>query len=240
MNEVGLRERKKIATRRAIAAVALELALRDGPDRVTVDDIAEAADVSARTVFNYFGTKDEAILGLSPEARSETVEMVRSRPLDEAPLQSLKAVLYERITTVDETGDYWRARAELVRKFPELHPAHVASQSALEADLTSVIAEQTGLDPDVDMYPRLVVATAFAALRVSFTGPATGRDAGETLGVNLDAAFDLVAAGLCRPSKVDASDTATGSSSVDDPTVGGTRDTQHTKKHTNHKKLVNR
>lgn len=224
MNSIGLRERKKIATRRAIAAVALELAHRHGPDQVTVDDIAEAADVSPRTVFNYFGTKDEAILGTSPESRAETIEMVRIRPVDEPPLQSLKNVLFERLTTVDETGRYWRSRAELVRRFPELQPAYVASQVALETQLVSVIAERMDLDPDVDMYPGLVVAVAFAALRVALSRPAvgpagdvpfatgpqrytggtsgdigSGTDEGVTLGRNLAAAFDSLESGLRQP-----------------------------------------
>lgn len=168
---MGLRERKKIATRRAIAAVALELAHRDGPEHVTVDDIAAAADVSPRTIFNYFGTKDEAILGASPESRSETIEMVRARPVGEPPLESLKAVLLERLTTMDETGLYWRSRAELVRRFPALQPAYVASQVALETELISVVAERMDLDPAVDMYPALVVAVAFAALRVALARP---------------------------------------------------------------------
>lgn len=195
VHQTGLRERKKIATRRSIAAVALDLALRDGPDQVTVDDIAAAAEVSPRTVFNYFGTKDEAILGLSPESRAETVEMVRSRPLDEPPLESLRTVLRERLTAVDDTGRYWRARAELVRRFPELHRAYVASQIALEAELVSVVAERMDLDPGVDIYPGLVVAAAFAALRVALSGPAGGAG----LGDNLARAFELLEKGLRVP-----------------------------------------
>lgn len=212
MQSVGLRERKKIETRRAIAAVALELALERGPGDVTVDDIADAAGVSPRTVFNYFGTKDEAILGLSPESRAETIELVRARPVDEHPVESLKVVLRERLTTMDDSGRYWRTRADLVRRFPELYPAHVASQAALEAELTTVIAERLGMDPALDMYPGLVVATAFAALRIALVrsvgvsadladdGAATGGTEGRALlSDNLDAAFELLEQGLRRP-----------------------------------------
>lgn len=193
MHPTGLREIKKTETRRAIAAAALELALETGPANVTVDDIAAAAHVSPRTVFNYFGTKDEAILGLSPQSRSETVELVRARPVDEPPLESLQVVMRERMTTVDETGRYWRGRAELVRTFPELYPAHIASQAALEEELTAVVAERAGLDPNVDLYPRLVVATALAALRVALMIPI---GPGASLGENLDCAFDLLRNGL--------------------------------------------
>ncbi len=69
----GLRERKKLDSRRAIASVALDLAIERGPDEITVEDIAAAAHVSPRTVFNHFGTKDEAILGIDPERRTALV-----------------------------------------------------------------------------------------------------------------------------------------------------------------------
>ena len=59
--DLGLRERKKAETRQAIADAALALALERGPGDVTVDDIAAAAGVSARTVFNYFARKEDLI-----------------------------------------------------------------------------------------------------------------------------------------------------------------------------------
>lgn len=208
VHPVGLRERKKVETRRAIAAAALQLALEMGPGSVTVDLIADAAGVSPRTVFNYFGTKDEAILGLSPQSRSETAKLLRARPVEEPPLESLEIVMRERLTAVDETGRYWRDRAELVRRFPELYPAHVASQAALEEELTAVVAERIDVDPTVELYPRLVVATAFAALRVALmmpTGPGSGADCnngavGSSLGQNLEAAFNRLRNGLSRAS----------------------------------------
>src|SRR5438045_3962862 len=92
---VGLRDRKKDDTRKAISRAALMLAVEHGPDGVTVDDIAAAADVSPRTVFNYFATKEYAILGLSPERAKEMAQSVRERPADEAPLTALRLALTE-------------------------------------------------------------------------------------------------------------------------------------------------
>ncbi|MDR0345295.1 MAG: TetR/AcrR family transcriptional regulator, partial [Nocardiopsaceae bacterium] len=59
----GLRERKKQATRRALHDAALQLALERGLEHLTVEEISATADVSARTFFNYFPGKEEAILG---------------------------------------------------------------------------------------------------------------------------------------------------------------------------------
>ncbi len=57
MTVVGGRERKKLATRAALREAALRLALRDGVDRVTVDQIAAEADIAVRTFFNYFSSR---------------------------------------------------------------------------------------------------------------------------------------------------------------------------------------
>lgn len=190
----GLRERKKVETRRTIIDVALRLAVERGPNHVTVEDIAAAAGVSPRTVFNYFGTKDEAILGIDSESRIENVQNLRSRPPEEPPLVSLHVVLRDRITTVDKAGEYWRTRAQLVRDHPQLRAAQVAAQLALEHDLSEVIAERCGLKVAEDLYPSLVVSVALAALRLALGRPASAQLGG--LRDEIDTAFRHLADGF--------------------------------------------
>ncbi len=194
MTGVGLRERKKSETRRAIAGVALQLAIERGPDAVTVEDIAAAADVSPRSVFNYFGTKDQAILGLDPSVRTEILEQLTERPAEETPLEALAAVLTRRMTGGDDDGRIWRARAELVRQHPRLRAAQVTSQAALEQELTLVVAQRTGLDPERDAYPALVVAVALSALRNVLGRSRAGNR--QQLASEIDEAFALLATGL--------------------------------------------
>src|SRR3954454_14294289 len=86
----GLRERKKLATRLALHQAALELVAERGLDRVSVDDIAGRADVSPRTFFNYFATKDEAVLGLDPAAAERQAAVFLARPATESPLQAMR------------------------------------------------------------------------------------------------------------------------------------------------------
>jgi len=195
--DLGLRERKKHETRAAIARAALDLAVERGPSGVTVDDIAAAAGVSPRTVFNHFGTKDEAILGISPERRAELLEAVRARPADEPPLQAIAEVFTTAMTASDETATFWLRRAALVAAHPDLRVAQLASQDRLQQELAAVVAERTGLDPDTDPYPELVVAAALAALRIALAraahaGPDRIRQA-------IEDAVAVLASGLAPP-----------------------------------------
>jgi AcrR family transcriptional regulator len=188
----GLRERKKAETRQAISAAALQLALDHGPGGVTVDDIAAAADVSPRTVFNYFATKEEAILGVDPDGRSLVLQRLVDRPAGESPLTSLR----EAMRTDDPSGAVsWRTRARLAREHPQLQSAYVASFGALEDELTMVLAGRLDLDPVADPYPRLVVAVALTALRVAVQN-AIDIDQVDTLNAAVDRAFALAAVGF--------------------------------------------
>ena len=70
----GVRERKKLATREALSAAALRLALEHRPQNVRVDDIAEAAGVSPRTYNNYFSSREQAIVVALPSPRNAVTE----------------------------------------------------------------------------------------------------------------------------------------------------------------------
>ena len=191
----GLRERKKAETRQAISAAALQLAVEHGPGRVTVDDIAAAAGVSPRTVFNYFATKEEAILGVDPDGRAQVLQRLVDRPAHESPLTSLR----EAMRTDDPRGAVsWRTRARLAREHPQLQSAYVAGFTALEDELTNVLARRLDLDPVADPYPRLVVAVALTALRVAVQN-AIDIDQVDTLNAAVDRAFALAAVGLPAP-----------------------------------------
>src|SRR3954466_5706027 len=76
----GLRERKKRQTREAIAVAAMQLFLEHGFDEVTVAHVARAADVSEKTVFNYFPTKEDLVLHGGQERRAALIEAIRARP----------------------------------------------------------------------------------------------------------------------------------------------------------------
>ena len=93
----GMRERKKLATRDALSAAALRLALEHGPQNVRVDDIAEAAGVSPRTYNNYFSSREQAIVvGLAAERGAPVAAALRARPVDEPLEHAVVSALIEQ------------------------------------------------------------------------------------------------------------------------------------------------
>src|SRR6476646_4593563 len=76
----SLRERKKLATRRSLRRAALDLIAERGFSQVTVEDIAAAADVSPRTFFNYFPSKEAALFGTDPDRVAAPDEGGARRP----------------------------------------------------------------------------------------------------------------------------------------------------------------
>lgn len=195
----GLRERKKAQTRRALTAAAIRLSIERGsPDRVTVEEISDAADVSPRTFFNYFSSKEDAILGVDPDRRAELRAELELRPIDESPADALRAALLATAEGIDENGELWAQRLQLVREHPSLTPGYVASFADFERGLVEAMAARLGLDPDADLYPSLVVATALTVMRV--TVKHWQANAGDTpLTALLDVAFDQLADGLAEP-----------------------------------------
>src|SRR3954451_22002089 len=100
----GLRERKKQQTRDAIAAAALALFLEHGYDTVTVADVAEAADVSEKTVFNYFPAKEDMVFANSEEKLSSRAEAIRSPPPG-TPVARVFETETMRLLTEIESGE---------------------------------------------------------------------------------------------------------------------------------------
>jgi AcrR family transcriptional regulator len=172
----SLRERKKIATRRAIRRVALDLVAERGFAHVTVEDIAEAADVSPRTFFNYFPSKEAALVGLDPERVTALLEGSAHDAPGEPALDALGAMMARYARAVaDELGELGGDPVEGLRRLkaartdPHLRAALAAQMAMVERAITEALAGRLGTDPDRDPYPGLLAATAAAVLRSSMT-----------------------------------------------------------------------
>ena len=202
----SLRERKKQATREALHRSAIELTAERGLAGVTIDAIAERADVAPRTVFNYFASKEEAVLGHDPERIDRMVTALLGRPAGERVLDSLRHVILAEMMTGDnrdeplgqEPSERYRQMLALVRTDRNLFAAHASLWSQFAQALTETVAVRTGLDASRDLFPSVVVNAAMAVMRAAMLRWSdTG---GETALRELVAeALDSLAAGLPEP-----------------------------------------
>jgi AcrR family transcriptional regulator len=197
----GLRERKKAETHQALAKAALDLADRLGPDGVTVEAIADAAGVSPRTFFNYFSSKEDAIVGIAPAQSSALLADLLSRPEAEPPLDALRAVMLAAAERLQAVGDDWVIRHRLIQRHHSLAVTRASWFAEVERRMTEEIARRTGLDPGLDVYPALVVSATIGALRVAIDVWQERERAG-ALEALIDDAFDVLAHGLQLPYSV--------------------------------------
>jgi len=122
LSELGLRERKRIATRRAIQLAAVELASERGFDRVTIDEISHVANVSPRTFFNYFPSKAAAALGL-PDLRIADEQRERFvAGTSGNVVHDLCDLLGAVVATAGDRLSDREAKHDLVMQRPELQP----------------------------------------------------------------------------------------------------------------------
>jgi AcrR family transcriptional regulator len=198
----SLRERKKLATRRSLRRVALDLVVERGFAHVTVEDIAEAADVSPRTFFNYFPSKEAAMFG----ADLDSTRALRRRLVEEAPGESALAAV--RIVLIDEMqhiteelnelgGDpaQWLSRVKQAQADPHLRAARATHMSMIECTVAEALAERLGTDVVRDPYPLLLASAAMGVMRAAFAF--WGSSGGVlTLSDFVDAAFRSLAQGL--------------------------------------------
>jgi AcrR family transcriptional regulator len=194
----GLRERKKLATRTALHEAALRLVAERGLDAVSIDDIAERADVSPRTFFNYFSSKDDAVLGLDPEASAHQAAAFLARPADETPVQALRAVARSQAAEMATDTELWPLRLKVIDSTPALLARLAAAFGEGERVLAAAIAERVGSRPGVDAYPTLLAGVAGVAMRTALHRWLSS-DFTAALPDLLDEAWDLLAAGLPVP-----------------------------------------
>jgi AcrR family transcriptional regulator len=159
MNEnPGLRERKKVATREAISAAALRLALENGAENVRVDDIAEAAGVSPRTYNNYFSSREEAIVAaITAERALRAATVLRERAHEPLAAAVTEAVVAQY--TTEPEGD----ALTMITSTPRLRAEYVEAVAALRHPLAEAIADRIG-DPRA---AAVLAAAVSAAARVA-------------------------------------------------------------------------
>lgn len=199
---VSLRERKKLATRRLLRRVALDLVAERGLSNVTVEDIAEAADVSPRTFFNYFPSKEAVLFGGSPDRAAELRERIARQSPGEPALDVLRVVMAQDAEMIaDELrslgGDPadWLRKIKVARTDPHMRAAHAAQMAMIERAIGEGLAARLGADQETDPYPWVLAAAAVGVVRAC-TAFWAGSDGRVQLGQLIDQAFQALAGGL--------------------------------------------
>jgi AcrR family transcriptional regulator len=165
MPKAGLRERKKQATRLAISDVATRMFVKRGFDDVTVAEVAEAAEVSVQTVFNYFATKEDLFFDRGEEAVQLTSRIVRDRKPGESVLRAIDRALREMADSNETLAPGAVHFFATVDASPALRLRERVLLEESEERLASQLAEERGADAH-DPEPRVVAALITALERV--------------------------------------------------------------------------
>jgi AcrR family transcriptional regulator len=160
---MGLRERKKEQTRRAIEDAAFRLFAERGFQATTVADIAEAADVAPRTFFAYFPSKEDVVFADFDATSEALAARLRDRLPGESTFDALRAWLIGLLPDLEADESREALRHRLCSEYESI----AAHERHLMARFEAIIAESVAADlcdAPSDLRPRMIAAAAIAAL----------------------------------------------------------------------------
>lgn len=185
----SLRERKKALNRRKIQEEALRLFSASGFDATTVQQVADAAGVSAMTFFRYFPTKEHAVLGDDYDPLISA--LISSRPADEPAIDSIRRALGDGLAQIYATDrGTLLARTRLLLETPALRARLWEQQSATADLISTALASRSGA-AGADLRLRVTVAACLAALTTAILRWAEQHGVPDLPAV-IDDAFDVL------------------------------------------------
>jgi len=165
----GLRARKKAQTRTAITAAALDLFEAKGYDATTVEDIAEASNVSARTFFRYFDSKLDLVLpGKDDDGDGESTlaDGLDARPAGEGPVEAAHNVIRQKLAELLEEDQHTTMRQlRIVMANPSLRALVVEHSRYHRGEMVLAFAKRMNAAPD-DLGPQVLAAAVAEAIWV--------------------------------------------------------------------------
>jgi AcrR family transcriptional regulator len=197
---LGLRERKKLELRKRLSDLALELFAERGFENVTVAEIAAAANVSEKTVFNHFATKEDLLLGGREEVEARLLRAIQER----APGTSVLSVVRRHTLALADQMETVPARRRaafrnVVQSTPAVHMRMLEISLRSEEALGAYLAAEQGTGPH-DPTSRVVASTIGALTRLAFGigWPPAKRRSHAEVRAGIDAAFDRLERGLAN------------------------------------------
>jgi AcrR family transcriptional regulator len=201
----GRRERKKQLTREALTEAAFELFAEKGFEATTVEEIADAVDVSSRTFFRYFASKEDVALTFQEEQLEAVLVALVARPPDEPVVTALRRSVVD-IAKACEEGELgfdpsrFQCIQSMIASSPALMARSLEHSQKKQAALTRVIAERMGADPVVDLRPHVVAAMGVCCFRAVADMWDNSSHPYSELSEAIDAAFGLIEDGINFPS----------------------------------------
>jgi AcrR family transcriptional regulator len=183
IQEPGLRERKRRATRRSIQLSVLRLTAAHGLDQVTIDDISRDAGVSPRTFFNYFPTKEDSLAGDLPMSfDEETARRFEALGPEGDPLGDLIEIMAEQADAEADGAvdpELHQLRRRLVAEYPQIVALKMDRVRAFEATVSASVAKrlaagggaagQEMIDPEIAERARLISLLVLTVARAAWT-----------------------------------------------------------------------
>src|SRR3954452_25382697 len=194
---VSRRQRKKDRTRQDLIDAATRLFASQGFDGTTTDDIAEAADVSQRTFFRHFPSKEAVLYGDMDDLLERFRDNLELRPADEPLLVSVRESILALAVDYEDQRKLRLLQPRLAASSPAVSAySRAVVQQAWERELGESLARRLRVDPVEDPRPEIIAAAAMSALRHSIRRWARSRGREELpalVAQSLDAVFELAA-----------------------------------------------
>jgi len=161
-----LRERRRQETRDQIRRIALALVEGRGYDAVTVDLISELAGVSVSTFFNYFATKESAMIAIPPRISESAIEEFLSRRGRRGLFADLAELAVRMFAEGSSAPSDFESSIQIVMGVPTLATLQYGALAERETQIIELIAARLTLDPD-DEQPAVIAAAFTGAIRVA-------------------------------------------------------------------------
>jgi AcrR family transcriptional regulator len=197
----GRRERKKQRTREALIEAAFRLFQEKGFEATTVEEIADEVDVSSRTFFRYFASKEDVVLTFQEEQFATMVEALLARPPDEPVMTALRNAAVSVIRACED-GEYgfdserFGCMQQLMEDSPALFGKSLEHGQKKQAEVTRVIAERMGVDAQCDLRPHVAAGAVNCAFHSAFEVLSCPAGQGRRFSEVVDEVFGLMLDGL--------------------------------------------
>jgi AcrR family transcriptional regulator len=201
--EPARRQRKKRQTRDALLQAALTLFEQQGYEHTAVREITDAVDVSERTFFRYFASKEDLVMSFIRDRTEVFVRALAARPAGEEPLTAIRMAFHDSLAERSTPPGDGEAVAtylmvvRLIEATPALLAANLRFLHEHQDELVRVLAAREGIDPATDRRPRLLAAL-FGA--IGFLASQEWREQGgpgpEALAASFDSYADQLTAAL--------------------------------------------